>query len=221
MEMAIDTTRNPTWGDVVKRALEEAKREDERQHWRKRQADAMRKRWYLFRIMQQFESAISGHMIGLKVENVYSPKIYVDRLVYARQMLTGKRVCTGRERVLVPMLPGYIFARLDYEAEWPKVRARIPVERMQMIERPDGAPYVVHDVFMQAVYEKELEEGEKQPQKARFQPGQTVRMLTGPFQDWIGNVERLEDGDRIRVLLDLFGRGTPVVQSASEIEAVE
>lgn len=220
MGMAIERTQ-PTWGEVVRAALAEAKREDERQFWRRRQAEAEHRCWYLFRIMPQAENAISATMVGLKVANVYSPKIYVDRLVYSRQMLTGRRVCTGRKRVLVPMLPGYLFARLHYEAEWPKLSARIPAERIHTVERPDGSPYVVHDIFMQAVFEKELEEGEKQQEKRKFEPGQAVRLLTGPFQEWIGNVERLEDGDRIRILLDLFGRGTPVVQSASEIEAVE
>jgi transcriptional antiterminator NusG len=210
----------PTWEEVVRAALAEAAREDQRQFWRKRMADASMLRWYLLSIMPQAENTISGQLVGLKVSNVYSPKIYVDRLVYTRQMLTGKRICTGRERVLVPMLPGYLFVRIDYDAEWPRIRARIPSERMQMVDLADGRPCVVHDVFMQAVFEVELEEGEKQPEKARFEPGQAVRMLTGPFQDWLGKIERLEDGDRIRVLLDLFGRETPVVQSSSEIEAV-
>lgn len=219
MEMVIERTQ-PTWGDVVRSALAEAEREEQRQCWRKRQAEAALRRWYLFRIMPQAENTISATMVGLKVANVYSPKIYVDKLVYSRQMLTGRRVCTGRKRVLAPMLPGYLFARLHYEVEWPRLSVRIPAERIHAVERPDGSPYVVHDVFMQAVFEKETEEGEKQPEKAKFQPGHAVRMLTGPFQDWFGKVERLEDGDRIRVLLDLFGRETPVVQSSSEIEAV-
>lgn len=221
MEMAIERGNNPNWVDVVKRALEVAEQEDRRQFWRKRQVDAARRAWYLLRIMPQFENVISGTLLGLGVRNVYAPKIYVDRLVYQRQMLTGKRICIGRKRVLVPMLPGYLFIRIDCEVEWPKIRARVPRERMSMVGRADGSPCVIHDVFMQAVFEMEGEEGEKKPETARFEPGRAVRLLTGPFQDWIGRVERLEDGDRIRVLLDLFGRGTPVVQSASEIEAVE
>lgn len=220
MEMAIDH-RNPSWGEVVTRALECAEHEDRRQFWRKRQAEAARRRWYLARIMPQAENAISGQLVGLGVRNVYSPKIYADRLVYARQMLTGRRICVGRKRVLVPMLPGYLFIRIDCEVEWPKIRARIPRERISIVAGPDGSPCIIHNVFMQAVFEKEIEEGEKRPEAARFEPGRAVRLLTGPFQDWIGRVERLEGGERIRVILDLFGRDTPVVQSVSEIEAVE
>jgi transcriptional antiterminator NusG len=220
MLMAIDKAQ-PNWSEVVAAALAEAEREDKRQFWRKRAAAAAMRRWYLLSVLPQLENRISGHLVGMKVSNVYSPQIYVDRLTYSRQMLTGKRICTGRKRVLEPMLRGYLFVRLDYDAEWPRIRARIPAEQMQMVNRPDGNPYVVHDVFMQAVFETELELGEKKAEKARFEPGQAIRLLTGPFQDWLGRVERLEDGDRIRVLLDLFGRETPVVQSSSEIEAVK
>jgi transcriptional antiterminator NusG len=47
--------------------------------------------------------------------------------------------------------------------------------------------------------------------KVGFQPGQSVRITQGPFQDFIGTVEEvnLEKG-KVKVLVSFFGRDTPV-----------
>ncbi len=47
--------------------------------------------------------------------------------------------------------------------------------------------------------------------KISFREGQTVRIIDGPFADFVGTVEELDlDKGKVRVLLSLFGRETPV-----------
>jgi transcriptional antiterminator NusG len=47
--------------------------------------------------------------------------------------------------------------------------------------------------------------------KISFREGQTVRIIDGPFVDFVGTVEDLDlDKGKVRVLLSLFGRETPV-----------
>jgi transcriptional antiterminator NusG len=47
--------------------------------------------------------------------------------------------------------------------------------------------------------------------KISFREGQTVRIIDGPFVDFVGTVEELDlDKGKVRVLLSLFGRETPV-----------
>jgi transcriptional antiterminator NusG len=47
--------------------------------------------------------------------------------------------------------------------------------------------------------------------KISFREGQTVRIIDGPFVDFMGTVEELDlDKGKVRVLLSLFGRETPV-----------
>jgi len=40
--------------------------------------------------------------------------------------------------------------------------------------------------------------------------GQSVRILKGPFVDFVGTLERLDDAGRVRVLLDMMGTVVPV-----------
>jgi transcriptional antiterminator NusG len=47
--------------------------------------------------------------------------------------------------------------------------------------------------------------------KISFREGQTVRIIDGPFTDFVGTVDELDlDKGKVRVLLSLFGRETPV-----------
>ncbi len=40
--------------------------------------------------------------------------------------------------------------------------------------------------------------------------GQTVRILSGPFANFVGMLERLDDAGRVRVLLEMMGTAVPV-----------
>ena len=54
-----------------------------------------------------------------------------------------------------------------------------------------------------------------------LRPGQSVRILTGAFADFIGEIERLDDSGRIRVLLDIMGGQTPVVLPLENVVRAE
>jgi transcription antitermination factor NusG len=48
-------------------------------------------------------------------------------------------------------------------------------------------------------------------------PGQSVRILTGPFADFVGTLERLDEAGRVRVLLDMMGTAVPVALHRSAL----
>jgi transcriptional antiterminator NusG len=50
--------------------------------------------------------------------------------------------------------------------------------------------------------------------------GKPVRVAAGPFTSFAGTVEAVDSLDRLRVLLDLFGRPTPVALRTEQIEEV-
>jgi transcriptional antiterminator NusG len=57
--------------------------------------------------------------------------------------------------------------------------------------------------------------------KVRFREGQQVRIIEGPFEDFIGTVNVIDAGRaRVRVLVSMFGRETPVEVDFLQVERV-
>jgi transcription termination/antitermination protein NusG len=57
--------------------------------------------------------------------------------------------------------------------------------------------------------------------KVSFRPGQKVRITEGPFEDFMGTVDVIDaDHARVRVLVSMFGRETPVEVDFLQVERV-
>jgi len=55
--------------------------------------------------------------------------------------------------------------------------------------------------------------------KANFKVGQKVRIIDGPFNDFIGTVSDIDvDKQKVRVMVSFFGRETPVEVAFLEVE---
>jgi transcriptional antiterminator NusG len=55
--------------------------------------------------------------------------------------------------------------------------------------------------------------------KVTFRSGQKVRIIDGPFNDFIGTVDDLDmDKGRVRVMVSFFGRETPVELDFLQVE---
>ena len=56
--------------------------------------------------------------------------------------------------------------------------------------------------------------------KARFNVGETVKVIDGPFRDFTGTVQEIKaERSRLRVSISVFGRPTPVDLDFIEVEA--
>ena len=52
-----------------------------------------------------------------------------------------------------------------------------------------------------------------------FKPGHSVRITDGPFIDFIGSVDQIDqEKGKVKVLLSLFGRETPVELDFLQVE---
>jgi transcriptional antiterminator NusG len=57
--------------------------------------------------------------------------------------------------------------------------------------------------------------------KVTFQPGQRVRIIDGPFTDFVGTVDDIYmDKNRVRVMVSFFGRETPVELDFLQVEKI-
>ena len=108
----------------------------------------------------------------------------------------------------VPLFPGYLFARLDFGRDYPRVRWTPGLVRVVM---SGGTPLAVSETTLSSVRQMEKEGIRLLPRTVRWAPGLRVRVVQGPFSGFEGRVAvTLKGGARVRILLELFRRQAAV-----------
>src|SRR5262249_11509684 len=100
----------------------------------------------------------------------------------------------------------YLFVVLDLKRDpWLSVRSTVGVSRLFT---QDGRPVPVPVGIVEALIAQS--DGNLTRLDVNLVKGQQVRILSGPFANFIGTLERLDDAGRVQVLLELMGTAVPV-----------
>jgi transcription elongation factor/antiterminator RfaH len=159
-------------------------------------------RWFLAHSLAKNEARAEFHLAAQGFRT-YLPRIE-KTIRHARQLRT----------VRAPLFPGYLFIILDLGRDrWLSVRSTFGVSRL--ITTQDGRPTPVPGGIVESLIERSktnvtrLDDG--------LVRGQHVRILSGPFADFMGTLERLDSAGRVKVLLELMGTAVPVTLHRSAL----
>lgn len=123
---------------------------------------------------------------------------------HARQMRT----------VQAPLFPRYLFIELDVARDrWLSVQSTVGVSHLVTC---DDRPLPVPAGVVEGILERTDEAG-LTLLDSELCEGQRVRILSGPFSEFIGTLERLDEAGRVRVLLDMMGSAIPVALRRSAL----
>jgi transcriptional antiterminator NusG len=77
----------------------------------------------------------------------------------------------------------------------------------------------IKDSEAEGILQRVQEGAEKPRPKVLFEPGEMVRVIEGPFNDFNGVVEEVNyEKSRLRVAVLIFGRSTPVELEFGQVE---
>ena len=101
-----------------------------------------------------------------------------------------------------PVFPQYMFVIVDpTKQRWRAVNGTIGVRRL--IGDGDG-PTPVHTGVVEAILSSCDRNGLLTPQSSSLQPGDRVKLVSGPFAGMIGTLQKLNASGRVQILLDIM-----------------
>lgn len=185
----------------------------------------MAKGWYVVHTYSGFENKVHKHLARLIASPPMQDRLF-DAKVPAEDVVEVK---DGKKKVISrKFLPGYILVEMDLEGEaWMEVCAA--VRQIQGVTGFVGAtrnrkPQPISSDEARDLLQKagEIKSGDRTLRpKQSFVIGESVRIIDGPFDSFTGAVEEInEEKAKLRVMVGIFGRSTPVELDFIQVEKV-
>lgn len=155
--------------------------------------------WYVLHVKPRTEKKVDAHLALLKVFH-YLP-------------LYRKETKVQRRRVVhfLPLFPGYVFTRLDAEARGAILRTQ---QIVRTIEVPNPRQ-MIHQL-------RQIRHASRLPVDLKvvehFEPGATVRVVSGPLRGLEGQVLRKGALMSLVLTVDILGRAIEISVSPADLE---
>lgn len=175
----------------------------------------MAKRWYVVHAYSGYEKKV---MIALQERiNISGMEDQFEEILVPTEEVLEMRGGQKR-RSERKFFPGYVLVHMELnDATWHLVKDTPRV--MGFIGGTAEKPAPITDLEADKILQR-MEDSEDTPtHKIIYEPGELVRIIDGPFNDFTGSVEEVNyDKNRLRVAVLIFGRSTPVELEFGQVE---
>ena len=135
------------------------------------------------------------------------------------EMCIRDRIKGGKEKIVQKkFFPGYILVEMEMNDDtWHLVKETPRV--LGFIGGTKNDPKSITDVEANRIL-NQIENGvDESTQSVSFEPGEMIRVIDGPFNDFSGVVEEVDnEKSKVKVAVMIFGRSTPVELDFTQIE---
>tara|TARA_B110000977_G_scaffold200324_1_gene290377 strand:- start:523 stop:1047 length:525 start_codon:yes stop_codon:yes gene_type:complete len=113
-----------------------------------------------------------------------------------------------------PLFPGYMFVAFNRDISWSKINSTYGVSHLITF---NSTLISVPSSFICDLVDRCDDTGKLLPAK-QLKKGDHVKILNGPFTNFIATIETLDSNQRISVLMDLMGRQMKIKTSIDNIQ---
>ena len=172
------------------------------------------KRWFIVHTYSGFEMKVKDSLqqraeaMGMSdaIEEILIP---TEEVVEIRD---GKKKRSKRK-----FFPGYVMVKMVMSDDAWHVVKNTP--KVTGFVGTGAKPVPLSDAEVAQIVEREKVAQEKPKPKREFQVGETLRIVDGPFSNFTGQVEEVnEDRSTLKVMVTIFGRATPVELEFLQVE---
>jgi transcriptional antiterminator NusG len=172
------------------------------------------KLWYIVHTYSGFEAKVKDSLhqradaMGMSeaIEEILIP---TEEVVEVRE---GKKTRSTRK-----FFPGYVLVKMVMSDEaWHVVRN---TPKVTGFVGTGNRPVPLSKAEVDRIVDQITVAAEKPKPKFEFRIGETVRIVDGPFSNFTGEVEEInEDRSTLKVMVTIFGRATPVELEFLQVE---
>ena len=172
--------------------------------------------WYVIHSYSGYENKVKANL-ETRIQSMHME----DRIFEVHIPMEDVVEFKGGKKVTVPkkVFPGYLLVRMSLDDDsWYTVRNTPGVTGFVAGDAQKPTPLSRREVERFLGVQEEEEKA-----KPRFRPewdvGEQVRVVTGPFADFNGTIEEINiDQQKVVVLVNIFGRDTPVELGFADIQ---
>ncbi len=176
-------------------------------------------RWYVIHTQSGYENKVRSNLLARTQsmnmeERIFEVVIPMEDVV---EFKNGKKVIVQKK-----VFPGYLLTRMHLDDDsWFVVRNTPGVTGfIGAGNKPSPLPRKDVENFL-AVKEDGDDTARKGRPRLEYTMGETVRVKEGPFADFQGEIVEInEDQLRLKVLVNIFGRETPVELQFAEVAKI-
>ncbi|MCB1856854.1 MAG: transcription termination/antitermination protein NusG [Gammaproteobacteria bacterium] len=175
----------------------------------------MAKRWYVVHAYSGFEAQVKRSLLE-RIKRFGMEDLFGEVLVPTEEVVEmrgGQQRRSERK-----FFPGYVLVQMEMtDDSWHLVKDVPKV--MGFIGGTGDRPAPITDREADQILQRVQEGVEKPRPKVLFEPGEVVRVIDGPFNDFNGVVEDVDyEKSRLKVSVLIFGRSTPVDLEFGQVE---
>jgi len=166
--------------------------------------------WYVVHTYAGYENKVKNNLMSRIASMNMEERIFevVIPMEDVAEFKNGKRVVVQKK-----VFPGYLLVRCELDDDsWYVVRNTPGVTGFVGL---GARPTPLSRKEVESILQVKVEGVEGGPKKTRprldYESGETVRVKEGPFADFTGTISEInEDQMKLKVLVNIFGRETPV-----------
>jgi len=174
-------------------------------------------RWYVVHTYSGYENKVRSNMGNVVASRGIEDRVYevVIPMEDVVEFKGGKKVTVQKK-----VFPGYLLVRCDLDDDtWGAIRNTPGVTGFV---GPGTKPTPLSRREVENILQVKVEGGEAPAKRSRprleYEVDETVRVKEGPFADFSGQIAEInEDQLKLKVLVNIFGRETPVELEFSQV----
>ncbi len=174
-------------------------------------------RWYAVNTYSGHENKVK-HNLEHRVESLGQQRRVRQIVIPTEQtseIKEGQKIQVERRT-----MPGYVLVNMDLNDDaWTLVKGTPGVTGFV---GPQNKPVPLSQPEIDRILNRDVDTGGARARpRAQFSIGETVKVVSGPLSDFSGEISEInEDAAKLKVLVSIFGRETPVEVGFDQVKKV-